>query len=129
MLKNYKYIYIPMSVLLLVVSSIMFLFFNAFLLYILIYYRVNYRELFRINIFLMVIWFLLFSCYSYLLTHEPSIPLSPGDSFMVNKENLVLIIGYRTRFPSLCRSIFVETIVIIYLMSVVSEWYPTIYLF
>ena len=48
---------------------------------------------------------------------------------MLNKENLVLIVSYTTKFPSLCRSTFVETIVLLYLMSEVLKYYPTIYFF
>lgn len=128
-IENYKFIYIPVSIILLLISPILFLFFNVFSLCILIYYRVDYIELLKINIVLMVIWFLLFSCYSYCLTHEPSIPLNSGDIITLNNENLVLIVGYSTKFPSLCRAKFVETIVLIHLLSHVLGWYPSIYLF
>lgn len=128
-IENYKLIYVPVSIILLLISPILFLFFNVFSLCILLYYHVDYIELLKINIVLMAIWFLLFSCYSYVLTHEPSIPLYSGDIITLNNENLVLIVGYSTKFPSLCRATFVETIVLIHLLSNVLGWYPSIYLF
>ena len=79
------------------------------------------------NVFLLIIWIFLFSCYMYLLTHEPSIPLYSGDSIILNPRNLVLIVGYSSKFPSIFRSTFVETIVILHLMSHVLGWYPTLF--
>ena len=38
--------------------------------------------------------------------HEPSIPLNPGDAVILNKENLVLIVGYSTKY-SIVMSIYI----------------------
>jgi hypothetical protein len=81
------------------------------------------------NVFLLIIWIFLFSCYMYLLTHEPSVPLYRGDSIILNPENLMLIVSYSVKFPSIFRSTFVETIVILHLMSNVLGWYPTLFFF
>jgi hypothetical protein len=122
--------YMPICILLLVWSPILFLFCNSILLCILIYYcKINFWELFKMNVFLLIIWIFLFSCYMYLLTHEPSIPLYPGDSIILNPGNLVLIVSYSAKFPSIFRSTFLETIVILHLMSHVLGWYPTLFFF
>jgi multisubunit Na+/H+ antiporter MnhC subunit len=81
------------------------------------------------NVFLFIIWIFLFSCYMYLLTHEPSIPLYSGDRIILNPVNLALIVGYSAKFPSIFRSTFVETIVILHMMSNVLGWYPTLFFF
>lgn len=127
--KKIKIFYKLVSLVLLLVSPMAFLFFNTLMLCVLIYYRVHYSELFKINILFICIWFLLFSYYSYLLTHDPSIPLNFGESVMLNNENLVILIGYSTKVSSLSRATFVETIVLIHMASIVLGWYPTIYLF
>ena len=129
MIKHYKYIYIPVSIVLICFSPILFVFFNSVLIGFLLYARINLRDLFIINIFFLLIWVFLYSCYSYLLVHEPSIPINSGDTLILNPENLVLIIGYTIKFPSICRSVFVETIVILHVLHSVLGFYPTIYFF
>lgn len=128
-LKNYKYIYVPLSIVLICISPILFVFFNALSIGFLLYYHTNLRDLFIINVFFLWIWVFLYSCYSYLLVHEPSIPINPGDSLILNLANLVLIIGYTIKCPSICRSVFVETLVILHVLHLVLGFYPTIYFF
>jgi hypothetical protein len=115
--KNLTKYYMLVFILLLIFSPILFLFCNGILVCILIYYKIDFWELFKMNVFLLIIWIFLFSCYMYLLTHEPSIPLYSGDSIILNPENLVLIVSYSAKFPSIFRSTFLETIVILHLMS------------
>ena len=121
--------YMPVCISLLIFSPILFLFSNAILVCILIYYKIDFWALFKMNVFLLIIWIFLFSCYMYLLTNEPSIPLSSGDRIVLNPVNLVLIIGYSAKFPSIFRSTFVETIAILHMMSNVLDWYPTLFFF
>lgn len=125
MVKNYKKIYIPVSILLICISPILFLFFNTLSISFILYSRVNLRDLFQINIFFLLVWFFLYSCYAYLLVHEPAIPITSEDSFILNAENLVLIIGYTVKFPSVCKSTFVKTIMILHALHSVLVFYPT----
>jgi hypothetical protein len=125
----WKY-YMPMCISLLFFSPIVFLFCNGTLLCMLIYYKIDYwKQLFKANVFLSIIWIFSFSCYMYLLTHEPSVPFYQGDRVILNPANLVLIVGYSAKFPSIFRSTFVETVVILHLMSNVLGWYPTLWFF
>jgi hypothetical protein len=126
---NLRKFYIIICIVLLIFSPILFLFSNGILLCILIYYKIDFWELFKMNVFLFIIWIFLFSCYMYLLTHEPSIPLYSGDRIILNPVNLALIVGYSAKFPSIFRSTFVETIVILHMMSNVLGWYPTLFFF
>lgn len=64
-----------------------------------------------------------------MLVHEPLIPINSGDTLILNPENLVLIIGYTIKYPSICRSVFVETIVILHVLHSVLGFYPTICFF
>jgi hypothetical protein len=120
---------LPVSISLLIFSPILFVFFNSIVIGILIYNKINFWELFKMNVFLLIVWIILFSCYMYLLTHEPSVPLYSGDRILLNPVNFVLIVGYSVKFPSIFRSTFVETIVILYMMSNVLSWYPTLFFF
>ena len=126
---NLRKFYIIICIVLLIFSPILFLFSNGILLCILIYHKIDFWELFKMNVFLFIIWIFLFSCYMYLLTHEPSIPLYSGDRIILNPVNLALIVGYSAKFPSIFRSTFVETIVILHMMSNVLGWYPTLFFF
>ena len=122
--------YVPICILLLILSPILFIIFNSILFCVLLlYYKINFWKLFKINCFLLLVWFFLFSWYMYLLSHEPSIPLYHGDSVILNPSNFVLIIGYSSKLPSIFRSTFVETLLIIHLMSHVLGWYPTLFFF
>jgi len=128
-MKNYRLIYIPVSIVLICISPMLFVLFNTLSIGFLLYFRINLRDLFQINIFFLLVWFSLYSCYAYLLVHEPTIPINSGNSFILNPENLVLIIGYTVKFPSICRGTFVETIVILHVLHLVLGFYPTIYFF
>jgi hypothetical protein len=94
------------------------------------YKRSSYCELLKLNCFLLIVWFFFCNCYMYLISHEPSIPFYPGDSVILNSKNLVLIVGYSAKFPSIFRATFVETIVVLHLISnVLGCGYPTLFFF
>lgn len=127
--KNHKIIYILVSMVLICISPMLFVLFNTLSVGFLLYFRINLRDLFQINIFFLLVWFSLYCCYAYLLVHEPTVPINSGDSFILNPGNLILIIGYSVEFPSICRGTFVETIVILHVLHSVLGFYPTIYFF
>jgi hypothetical protein len=123
------YLIISVLVILLVISPILFSFFNFLSGSYFLYKKMNKRDLFIINIFFLIVWFALYTCYLHLLVCEPSIPLHKFDSIELNQENLVLIISYSVKFPSICRAAFVETLVILYCLSSVLGYHPNIYFF
>lgn len=79
------------------------------------------------NIFFLCMLTSLYTYYAYLLVNEPSIPINSGESFILNAENLVFIVGCTIKLPSICRSVLVETIVILHVLHSVIKFYPTIY--
>jgi hypothetical protein len=127
---NYHKLYLPLCVLLLFFSPILFLMCNPVFLCVLRYYKISYWELFKLNCFLFIVLIFFCNCYMYLLSHEPSIPFYPGDSVVLNSKNLVLIVGYSAKFPSIFRATFVETIVVLHVISnVLGCCYPTLFFF
>ena len=123
-------LYVLMGTVLLIFSPILFLFCNSIVLFFLaLYKKIDFIKLLIINMFFIVLWGFFFSSYMYLLTEEPSVPLYCGDRIELNPRNLVLIVGYSLKFPSIYRSIFLETLVILYMMAQLFNSYPTLFFF
>ena len=130
--KNYIYIlHIIITIKILYYSPFLFIFVNSLSIGVFIYFRINLRYVFFVNIFFLFSWFFIYSYYAYLLTHEPSILINSGDSWILNPDNIILILNYTMDYhPSLGRNVFIETLMILHLFCTpIFGFYPTIYFF
>jgi hypothetical protein len=117
-LNSLTMVYVPLAIGFLIDSPTEFLFYNVLSLSIITYYKkIGWLKLLIINIFFMVIWVFFVGWYMYLLTHEPSFPLNCGDRIELTPENLFLVVCYSTQVESVFRCTFVETLILVFMLS------------
>jgi hypothetical protein len=127
--KMYFFFSVPVSILLIINSPIIFLYFDTVSVIFFLFSRIKLRYLFLIHIFYFLIWGCLFSYYSYLLVNEPTIPINSGDSFLLTDEIVAVLMYFSARLPSMARTTFIETLMILHALHFILGFYIPIYFF
>lgn len=110
--------YVPLAIGFLIISPVEFLFFNSVTLCILGYYKkIDLLKLLIINILLCILWVFFVCCYMHVLTNDPFFPLNCGDRVDLTPENLFLVVCYCTQVESIFRATFVETLILVFMLS------------
>lgn len=110
------------GVIILLISPFIFSIYYFISIFYLIYSKTRYYSIILWNFFILLVWYAFYHYYLFLLTLSSEFhtyaQAYPLDKLIVNDENiLLLLLNCSVDVPSIFRSLFVETTIILYYLA------------